>query len=169
MTELEEIEKRFERKIEELTIELPRKYKGSNIASQNCAALTMKSFLEIIEVEDLNFINMASPLASIADTCGAVNAGLMIVGLIMGRYGKKELHQLKAASEGVKFIKQFKKEFGSCNCQTLTGGYNLLTMKGMENYLQDKVWEKNCYRYVVVAIEIIGKLYAKRIAKLGLK
>ena len=169
MTEIEEIEKRFEEKIEELRIELPKKYAEGKIATQNCAALTMRSFLEIIEVKNLNYINMASPLASIANTCGAVNAALMIIGMIAGRNGKKELHQLVAASEGMKFIKQFNKEFGSIQCLTLTGGYDLLTLEGMENYLKDKIWEKKCYKHVVLAIDIIGKLYKKQVARTFLK
>ncbi|NVM55082.1 MAG: C_GCAxxG_C_C family protein [Candidatus Helarchaeota archaeon] len=166
MIEIVEVETRFENKIKELMRDLPEKYIGSKIAWQNCAALTMKSFLEIIDVEDLNLINMASPLASIAGVCGAVNAGLMITGLIIGKNGKKKLHQLTAATEGRKFLIRFQKEFASCNCQTLTGGYNLLTMDGMENYLKDKIWEKKCYRYVVKALEIIGKLHTKQIARL---
>ncbi|MFX1297971.1 MAG: C-GCAxxG-C-C family (seleno)protein [Promethearchaeota archaeon] len=166
MIPLEDVEKRFENKIKELTIELPKKYSGSNVASQNCAALTMKSVLEILETEDLNLINMASPTASIANVCGAVNAGLMVVGLIVGEKGQKEIHQLKAAAEGVKFLKRFNNECGSIHCLDLTGGYNLLTSEGMQNYLTDEIWGKKCYKYVISAVKIIGILYKRKIARI---
>lgn len=165
MVDIEELEKRIEKKLEDLRVELPKKYTEGKIISQNCAMLTMKSFLEIIEREDINYINMAAPLAALTDICGAVNAGLMITGLITGKFGKKEVHQLKAAEEGIRFIKRFKHEFGSCQCQTLTGGYNLLSSKGMQDYLEDKIWEKKCYKHVIVALEVIGKLYIKQIAR----
>ena len=166
MVEIEEIEKRFQKKIEEYRIELPKKYTEGKIASQNCAMLTMKGFLEIIGKEDVNYINMAAPLAALTDTCGAVNAGLMITGLITGKFGEKEIHQLKGSEEGIKFITRFRHEFGSCHCQELTGGYNLLTAKGMQDYRNDNIWEKKCYKHVVIALEIIEKLYKKRLARL---
>lgn len=166
MTPLKDVEERFENKIKELTIELPKKYSGSNIASQNCAALTMKSILEILEIEDLNLINMASPTASIASVCGAVNAGLMAVGLIVGQKGRIEIHQLKAATEGVKFLRRFNNEFGSIHCLDLTGGYNLRTSEGMQNYLKDEIWRKKCYKHVISAVKIIGILYKRTIAQL---
>ena len=166
MIDVEELEKRFDEKLEEYQIELPKKYTAGKIVSQNCAMLTMRGFLEIIGKEDENYINMAAPLAALTDTCGAVNAGLMITGLITGKFGEKEVHQLKASEEGMRFLKTFEQYFGSCHCQVLTGGYNLLTLKGMQNYLNDKIWEKKCYKYVVLAIEIIKKLYKRKIARL---
>ena len=82
MIDIEELEKRFDQKLEEFRVELPKKYTEGKIVSQNCAMLTMRGFLEIIGKEDENYINMSAPLAALTDTCGAVNAGLMITGLI---------------------------------------------------------------------------------------
>ncbi len=165
MSELTEIEAKFERKLREYNEELPKKYISGDV-SKNCAMLTMEGFLDIIAIKDQNLINMAAPLASIAGACGAVNAGLMIVGFIIGKQGKKQVHQLTAAAEGMKFTKRFYKHFGSCNCKTLTGGYDLLTRDGMESYIRDKIWEKKCYKHVVIALEIIGELYSKQIIRL---
>lgn len=163
---LAEVTKRFKRKIEELVQQLPKKYTEGKIISQNCAMLTIKSFLEIIGIENQNCINMGGPLAAITGVCGAVNAGLMVVGLIIGENGKIEVHQLKAAAEGMRFLKEFKKVFGAIECHTLTGGYNLLRMDEMKRYLRDMIWETKCYRHVVVTNEIIGRLYKKQLAKL---
>ena len=72
MIDVEELEKRFDEKLEEYQIELPKKYTEGKIVSQNCAMLTMRGFLEIIGKEDENYINMAAPLAALSATCGAV-------------------------------------------------------------------------------------------------
>jgi hypothetical protein len=159
LARIAKFEQILEEKIKELNLELPGKNSTCKIASQNCAALTMKGFLEIINTNDSNLINMATPLASITNICGAVNAGLII-----GKKGEKEIHQLIAAAEGVKFLTQFKKRFGTIHCQELTG-YDLMTREGMQNYMNDNIWEKTCYKYVVTAIEIIGSLYKNQIAK----
>ncbi|HUX99570.1 MAG TPA: C-GCAxxG-C-C family (seleno)protein [Candidatus Deferrimicrobium sp.] len=166
MTEIEEVERRFKNKLYELSIELPKKYSETKITTYNCAALTMKSFLEILNINDLNLINMAAPLAGITNICGAVNAGLMITGFIAGKKGKKALDQMIAAAEGMKFLKRFKQEFGSIHCQDLTGGYNLLTVEGLDCYLRDKIWEKKCYKHVLIALKIIGIVYTKQISKI---
>jgi C_GCAxxG_C_C family probable redox protein len=159
------VEQRFEEKLEELNRELPGKYREGKIDSQNCAALTMRGFLEILNTVDQNLINMAAPLAGITDICGAVNAGLMIIGLITGEKGAKDIHQLTASTEGVRFLKQFKKRFGTIHCSELTG-CNLMTREGMQTYMQDNIWEKKCYKNVIVALEIIKSLYKNQIAKL---
>lgn len=165
MSKMALIEQRFEEKLKELNHELPGKYSGGKIDSQNCAALTIRGFLEIINVIDQNLINMAAPLAGITDICGAVNAGLMIIGLIIGEQGGKRVHQLTASMEGVRFLKQFKKRFGTIHCSELTG-CNLMTWEGMQTYLQDNIWEKKCYKNVIIALELIGSLYKNQIMKL---
>lgn len=165
MSNIALVEQLFEEKLKELNRELPGKYREGKIDSQNCAALTMRGFLEIINSVDQNLINIATPLAGITDICGATNAGLMIVGLIIGAKGKKEVHQVTASTEGVRFLKQFKKRFGTIHCSELTG-CNLLTREGMQTYMQENIWEKKCYKNVIIALEIIGSLYKTQIAKL---
>ena len=165
MTEIEEIETRFVKQIEKMLSELPNKYNDRKLAKSNCASSTIKNYLEIIDRANLNLVNMASPLASITGVCGAVNAGLMIVGMIIGKFGQKEVDFQKASNEGMKFLKQFNKEFNSIQCSVLTG-YDLLTTEGMVNYVRNNIWKKQCYKHVVKSIEKIGSLYKKQIARL---
>ena len=165
MASVEEVEKLFESKIKELNETLPQKYTRNVMTTRNCAAWTVASILDILKIDDLNIINMASPLAGIADICGAVNGGLMMVGLIAGNRGEKEIPQFIAAAEGVKFVKYFEREFKTSKCQELCG-YDLLTTEGMQNYIKENVWGKQCYKQVVKAVELIGKLYKKKIVKI---
>lgn len=165
MNEIIKVEELFKIKIKELKEELPKKYIGSVISTRNCAAWTVASILDILNIDDINIINMASPLASITRICGAVTGGLMMVGLIIGKKGKKEIPQLTAAAEGMKFIKRFEKSFNSIRCPDLTG-FDLLTKEEMQTYIRENIWGKKCYLQVVFAVETIGSLYKEKIAKL---
>ncbi|NHI92036.1 MAG: C_GCAxxG_C_C family protein [Candidatus Lokiarchaeota archaeon] len=164
--EIQLVDKLFDEKIKELKEILPKKYLiAGDMLQYNCAALTMKHFLDIIKLEDLNLINMASPTAAVTGTCGAVNASLMIIGIIKGQYGKKILHQMNASAEAMKFIKRFKKEFGSYMCTDLTG-CDLLKIEEMQRYRDEGIWSKQCYKHVIKSLDIIRHLYKKNILKL---
>ncbi len=169
MVTVEEVERHFELKIKELKENLPLKYKKEKIQPRNCAAWTMASLLDILNIEDTkintNFINMASPLAGITRICGAIGAGLMIIGLIVGERGEREIPQWTAAAEGMKFVRRFEKKFESIQCPVLTG-HDLLTSEGMKAYIKEDVWGKKCYLHVTNAIEIIGRLYKKKIVNI---
>ena len=165
MTEIEELDRKFELKIKELKEILPEYYKKNIASARNCAAWTVASMLNIMEIDDLNLINMATPLAVVGGNCGAVEGGLMIVGLILGKKGKNELNHLVANMEGLKFIKKFEKNFESIKCRDLTG-VDLLTEKGQKTYVTENIWEKKCYKHVIGAVETIRDLYLRKIAKI---
>ncbi|MFX0134966.1 MAG: C-GCAxxG-C-C family protein [Candidatus Hodarchaeota archaeon] len=165
MVTVEEVEKYFELKIKELKKNLPLKYKKEKVQPRNCAAWTVASMLDILKIEDTNIINMASPLAGITRICGAIGGGLMMIGLIVGEKGKKEIPQWTASAEGMKFIRRFEKKFESIQCPVLIG-HDLLTSEGMKAFIKEDVWGKKCYLHVTTAIEIIGRLYKKKIANI---
>ncbi|MFX1453421.1 MAG: C-GCAxxG-C-C family protein, partial [Promethearchaeota archaeon] len=126
---------------------------------------TVASLLNILNIEDTNIINMASPLAGITRICGAIGGGLMMIGLIIGEKGKTEIPQWTAAAEGMKFVRRFERKFESIQCPVLSG-HDLLTSEGMKAYIKEDVWGKKCYSHVTTAIEIIGKLFKKKIVKI---
>ncbi|MFX0134967.1 MAG: C-GCAxxG-C-C family protein [Candidatus Hodarchaeota archaeon] len=165
MTNIEEVERRFEVKIKELKEILPEHYKKDMTSARNCAAWTVASILDIMGIDNLNLINIATPLAVVGGNCGAVEGGLMMVGLIIGKKGKIELNHLIANMEGLKFIKQFEKEFGTIKCQELIG-LDLLTEQGQKTYVKENIWEKKCYKHVIGAVEAIRDLYKRKIAKI---
>lgn len=165
MVTVEEVERHFELKIKELKENLPLKYKKGKVQPRNCAAWAVASLLDILNIKDINIINMASPLAGITRICGAIAGGLMIIGLIVGEKGKREIPQWTAAAEGIKFVRRFEKKFESIQCPVLTG-HDLLTSEGMKAYIKEDVWGKKCYLHVTTAIEIIGRLYKKKIVNI---
>ncbi len=165
MTDIEEVDKRFESKIKELKEILPEHYKKDMSSPRNCAAWTVASILDILGIDNLNIINMATPLAVVGGNCGALEGGLMMVGLILGKKGKKPFNHLVATIEGLKFVKAFEKEFGSIKCKDLTG-LDLLTEEGQKAYVNENIWEQKCYKHVIGAVKTIRDLYKRKIAKI---
>lgn len=96
-----------------------------------------------------------SGLSRTGGTCGALNGGVMALGLIFGRdngesppdgsYEKVEM-----------FLNQFKDANGSCNCRAITG-CDLGTDEGMRRYLETGMWEK-CQEITRRAVSMIAEI-----------
>ena len=161
--EISEIEKKFDKRIEQLKQSLP------HLEGSNCATLTMMNILEVIGVEkNHHYNNLIFPLAggfggfkSMNDwrgPCGAVCGGTASIGLISG--GKENIKPEdvpKVYYLGSRFCHEFEKEFGSVACRELTG-YDLADPKDAMEYQKNKTWETKCYKFVVRAIEIVKNL-----------
>lgn len=163
----------FDERIKKLEETLP-KLEGE----KNCAALTLTNIIDILGISEINnfyFNNLAVPLAggfggfkSIKDwkgPCGAVNGGCAAIGVILG--GRKRLKlkdHLKTYQKAAIFAHYFEKEFGSVTCQELSGT-DFSDLSSVNEYLSNKVWERQCYKYVIFAIDQIRKLTAFELKK----
>ncbi|MBD3226631.1 MAG: hypothetical protein GF329_00450 [Candidatus Lokiarchaeota archaeon] len=169
MNEDKDVIERFNIKIKELYETLPKKYYTPEMLDKNCAAWTILSIIEILQIEDQYFQNMVSPFACVSGLCGAVAAGLMAAGIIEGG-GKHQnpLDQFTAASVGMKFLKKFRKRFGSIKCKELID-MDLTKIEGMNKYKKEKIWENKCYMHVIGSLEIIRDSFKLRLKKLERK
>lgn len=166
----EDIFERFQGKVEELKATLPNLKEGIN-----CAELTLTSVLEVLEIDNPYFHNLAIPLAGgfggyksetgWQGACGGVCGGCAAIGVIMG--GKERMKNeyipmayLKAA----KFATDFEKEFGSVVCSKLCG-YDFSTPEGMSNYQKNHAWKEICYKFVVWAVEHVAKITKRDLRK----
>ena len=163
---LQDIDKRFDEKIKELNESLPKLKVGAN-----CAELTLTSVLDLLGIDSHIFHNLAIPLAGgiggykskkgWQGACGAVYGGCSAIGVIMGGHERMDnktmfISYLKAA----KFATEFEKEFNTVICSELCG-YDFSKPEGMKEYQKNKIWAKNCYHYVVWAIDKVRKLTRK--------
>ncbi|MFX1316388.1 MAG: C-GCAxxG-C-C family protein [Promethearchaeota archaeon] len=155
----------FDDKIKKLAEDLP-KIKND----RNCAALTLTNILEILGLDNFYFYNLAIPLAGgfggfkslkgWKGPCGAVCGGCAAIGVILG--GQKKLEsdqQLNVYQTAAKFVHYFEKEFGSTSCQELCGVV-FSDLNSINEYEEKKLWEKQCYKYVIFAIDKIRELTA---------
>ena len=166
MTEQNKIDHKFNEKVKELQETLP-----DLEGSINCAELTLTSVLQVLDVDDYMFHNIAKPLAGgfggykskkgWMGACGAVAGGCGAIGAIMG--GRKLMDEdtmgiayLKAA----KYASEFEKEFGSVVCSELCG-YDFSDPNGFIDYRRNNTWKKTCFKFVVWGVDQVRKITRK--------
>lgn len=165
---VKDINLRFDEKIKNLEETLPKL--ETNV---NCAALTLTNILEILGVNNFYFYNLAVPLAGgfggfkslkgWKGPCGAVCGGCAAIGIIIG--GQKKLTQnLEAYQTAAKFVHYFEKKFGSTSCYGLCG-IEFSDLDSVNEYIESKKWEKQCYKYVLFAIDKVRELTASDLKK----
>jgi C_GCAxxG_C_C family probable redox protein len=154
---------RFDEKVKELEKKLPNIKKGAN-----CAELTLTSILDVLEIDSYLFHNIAMPLAGgfggykskkgWQGACGAVAGGCAAIGAILGGREKMNTDKMAIAYlKAAKFATEFEKEFGTVVCSELCG-YNFSEPNGYLKYLENKIWVKKCYKYVVWAVDKVRNL-----------
>ncbi|NHJ19712.1 MAG: C_GCAxxG_C_C family protein [Candidatus Lokiarchaeota archaeon] len=160
---------KFDEAIQKLEKNLP------NEMPSGCAEATMKNILNILGMEETLIDNIMIPLSGgfggykseegRFGPCGAVVGGCGAVGLILA--GKEKMDQSKvlpAYLKSAQFAKEFEKEFGSIVCPNLSG-YDFSDPNNIMKYMEEGVWGKKCYKYVLWAIDNIRKLMRKELKK----
>ncbi|MFX1480087.1 MAG: C-GCAxxG-C-C family (seleno)protein [Promethearchaeota archaeon] len=162
---------KFDEAIEKLENELP------NEMVSGCAEATMRHILKILGIENALIDNIMIPLSGglggyksekgWTGPCGAVVGGCGAVGVILGGNRKEKMTQnnvLPAYLKSAQFAKEFEKKFGTVRCSDLTG-YDFSDPNQIMEYLKEGVWGKQCYKYVLWAIDNIRKLMKKELKK----
>ena len=160
----------FDEKIKELEEILPKIE-----SDRNCAALTLTNILEILGLDNFYFYNLAVPLAGgfggfkslkgWKGPCGAVCGGCAAIGIILGGQKKLKFNQhLEAYQTAAKFVHYFEKKFGAISCYELCGT-EFSDLDSVNNYIENKKWENQCYKYVIFAIDKVRELTASDLKK----
>jgi C_GCAxxG_C_C family probable redox protein len=96
-----------------------------------------------------------SGVARTSGQCGAISGAIMGLGLVTGRDSPDE--SIEETYVLVRdLIEKFEDEFGSRNCQQLTG-CDLSTSEGQERFREDNVIDR-CYQYAEEATRIALQL-----------
>lgn len=167
---VKDINLRFDEKIKNLEETLPKL--ETNV---NCAALTLTNILETLGLDNIYFHNLAIPLAGgfggfkslkgWKGPCGAVCGGCAAIGIIMGGQKKIKIDEnLEVYQTAAKFVHYFEKEFGATTCYELCGT-DFTDLESANNYIESKKWEKQCYKYVLFAIDKVRELTALDLKK----
>ena len=108
---------------EQLLNEVESKAAAYEIEGRNCAQGCLKALQEVFGVGNTLTYKAATAMPGIAvrgETCGAVVAGLMAVGIVWGREDPSDMRSyMKAISQGRKFCRWFEQEFGSVMCRDI--------------------------------------------------
>ncbi|MFX1281286.1 MAG: C-GCAxxG-C-C family protein [Promethearchaeota archaeon] len=164
------LQAKFDEKVKGLEKELPNRTVGVN-----CAELTLTSILEVLNVDNYMFHNIAKPLAGgfggykskegWMGACGAVTGACAAIGAIMG--GRKLMDDdtmALAYFKAAKYCSEFEKQFGSVICSELCG-YDFSQSENYLQYREKGVWQKTCYKFVVWAVDTIRNLTREELDK----
>ena len=167
----EDMNSKFDKALEELEKTLPKEMPSG------CAEATMRNVLKILGTEDTRINNIMIPLSGRLGgyksekgwfgPCGAVVGGCGSVGVILGGKDNKALPPnlvLPAYLKSAQFAKEFEKEFGSVLCSDLSG-YDFSDPNKIMEYIEKGIWGKQCYKYVLWAIDNVRKLMKKELKK----
>lgn len=125
----------------------------------------------MLDIDNYMFHNLAMPLAGgfggykskdgWQGACGAVAGACMAIGIIMG--GEKKMDPVKMAMaylKASKYCSEFEEQFGTVVCADLCG-YDFSEPAGMQEYQENDIWNKKCYKFVVWAVDKVRKLTRK--------
>jgi len=103
--------------------EVESKAAAYEIEGKNCAQGCLRALQEVFGIGNSLTCKAATAMPGIAvrgETCGAVVAGLMAIGIVWGREDPADTQSyMKAVSQGRRFCRWFEKEFGSVMCRDI--------------------------------------------------
>ncbi|MEM2609877.1 MAG: C-GCAxxG-C-C family protein [Candidatus Bathyarchaeia archaeon] len=90
--------------------------------------------------------------------CGALAGAIMAIGLKYGRNYLKETGKYEMCMrKSLEFYREFEKEHGSVLCRDLTG-CDLTTTEGRRKFLEQRIREEKCVKYVRFSMKFLMKL-----------
>ncbi len=101
-------------------------------------------------------------MGRLGEVCGAVTGAFMVIGL---KYGRTEVKDAKAHEKAARLVQEFAQRFksmsGSIICRELLG-CDLNTKEGQQAFVDRKLRDTLCTRYVRDAAEIVGQLISQK-------
>lgn len=151
---------------ESLLDELEKKAGDYEELFASCSQGTLLALQEHFNLGNAEVLKAATAMPGIAlrgDTCGAVVAGIMALGLAFGREKADDMAAVtRTTSAARKLCKRFESEFGGCNCRDVQHGifgrsFNLTDpQEGMEFVKANAI--KKCRRPAERAARIAAEL-----------
>lgn len=151
---------------EDLLKELEQKAGDYEEQFGNCAQGTLLALQEHFSLGDINTLKAATAFPGVAlrgETCGAVIASIMALGIAFGRAKPEDLDAFqRTLSAARKLCYRFEKKFGSCNCRDVqhrlfNRSYNLMKLKDQKEFIKSGD-AKKCRISVGTAARITGEI-----------
>ncbi|MDD5530304.1 MAG: C-GCAxxG-C-C family protein [bacterium] len=131
----------------------------------NCAQAVLSAFSDEFGLDEKTSLKISCAfgggMGRMQETCGAVTAAFMVIGL---KYGKYKIEDKDAKELTYKLVRDFAGEFKklhkSINCRELLG-CDVTTKEGLE-LANEKNAFANCDKFVKDASEILEKMLSKK-------
>ncbi len=134
---------------------------GEFFQSGHCCAESV--IMALAEVQDIDSdlipriaTGFCGGIAQTSGLCGAVSGAVMGINLNLGRQTPDREKKAECYAAVQEFIRTFKGQFGSTNCQTLSG-CDLSTEEGQQTF-KDKNVAETCTEYVQEAARIAADI-----------
>ncbi|MFH0760592.1 MAG: C-GCAxxG-C-C family protein [Bacteroidota bacterium] len=129
----------------------------------NCAHAVLLAFRENTGLDEKTVMGLGmgfgAGIARTGHVCGAVNGGVMTLGMVCTKAMEDPSDAKELTIEVVQhFLEDFKEANGSVYCSELLDGLDLRTPEGREVFQQTGLHEKVCEPAVRSAIDSVGKL-----------
>lgn len=158
-----------DQKIVDVLARLEKKAGDYEELFDNCAQGTLLALQEEFALGDADTLKAATAIPGIAvrgETCGAVTASIMALGMAMGREKPKDSKAVYRTITAARLLcERFEAKFGSCNCrdvqhQIFGRSFNLMNPKDGEDFVNADA-SKKCRLPVEFAAGIAGELILK--------
>ncbi len=97
-------------------------------------------------------------MGRMGDICGAVTGAFMVIGL---KYGRTEVKDVESHEKTNRLVQEFVRRFKAVNesivCRELLG-CDLSTKEGQKIFVENKLRDNLCNKFVSDAAEIVGQL-----------
>jgi C_GCAxxG_C_C family probable redox protein len=97
-----------------------------------------------------------SGMSRSCSTCGALTGGVMGISLVLGRSSASDSVE-PSYQAAQRLIREFKDEFGDCDCYTLLGGCDMNTPEGQATF-QEKGLMEDCLNITGKAAEMAARI-----------
>lgn len=142
-----------------------RKEKAVELFKQqfNCAQSIFTAYRQADDMDEQTALKLTSVFgAGVSSTggslCGAVTGALMAISM---RYGRKDLESVEAKLTtyeiGKKFLEEFTRRIGSCNCEQILG-MNIGTPENMLKAQEMNLFATKCLDAVKTAADILDTM-----------
>lgn len=152
--------------------------KAYNLAYQNeltagcCPQAVLGAFLELLDIKDLLLFQSASAFAGgIAHqglTCGALLGGIMVISFKYGRGINIEDYDagVKSMELSNRLMLKFKQEFGTLNCNDITG-IKTGTLEEFKKWRESGIHDEKCPVVCGKTARMVAEVICERAAEIG--
>ncbi len=145
------------------TLEKQLQAEADHNSGLNCAQSVLKQFVAPQQVEDM--LKVSSGFGGgikIGSVCGALNGGIMALGLKLGS-ADPELKKMMDAPVK-ELVSRFEEVMGNTDCLEIIG-YNVNIPEQRELARSQGIMEKKCKLAINTVIEIVDEMVASKTAK----
>jgi len=128
----------------------------------SCSQAVLTAYCDLFDLDRNTALKISQPfgggIAHQGETCGAVSAAFMVIGLKYGRIQADDLEAREKTYEKIlDFIDQFSSKYGSTVCNELLGS-DMSTPEGFKKAEDAGVFDTLCPKLIQSSVKILDRI-----------